>query len=159
MLLGQYGNGAYLVSNYVGGEYVHRDHRGDPNGRDPFVPVPADKQREALKFLQEHILTDKPFQFSPELLRKLAADRWLHWGNESGFYSGVEYPLHSRVLDIQRVALDHLFDPAVLARIQNNALEVDKGDQPLTLAEVFRAATDAVWTDLADPGRPAGRAR
>ena len=56
MLLQQYGNGAHLVANFVGGEYMHRDHRGDPNGRDPLVPVKGDKQREALKFLQEHIL-------------------------------------------------------------------------------------------------------
>ena len=26
---------------YVGGEHMHRDHRGDPNGRDPLVPVKA----------------------------------------------------------------------------------------------------------------------
>ena len=71
---------------------MHRDHRGDPNGRDPLVPVKADKQREALKFLQEHILTDKPFQFSPQLLRRLAADRWMHWGNERAVMRPVEYP-------------------------------------------------------------------
>src|SRR5262249_32861524 len=48
MLLGQYGNGAYLTAAFVGGAYAHRDHRGDPSGRDPFVPVQAAKQREAL---------------------------------------------------------------------------------------------------------------
>ena len=87
MLLGQYGNAAYLASNYVGGEAMHRDHAGDPNGRDPFVPVKAAKQREALKLLQDRILTDKPFQFSPQLLRRLAADRWSHWGNEGAVYA------------------------------------------------------------------------
>src|SRR5207344_2032975 len=60
MLTAQYGNAAYLVSRFVGGEYVHRDHKGDPNGRDPFEPVSPAKQREALKFLQENVLTDKP---------------------------------------------------------------------------------------------------
>ena len=79
ILLPQYGNAAYLIAKYVGGEHAYRDHRGDPNGRDPFVPVNAAKQREALKFLQEHILTDKPFQFPPDLLRKLAVERWYHW--------------------------------------------------------------------------------
>jgi hypothetical protein len=53
MLLGQYANAAYLVSRHVGGESVHRDHRGDPDGRDPFVPVPAARQREALKLLSD----------------------------------------------------------------------------------------------------------
>ena len=71
VLLQQYGNAAHLISNFVGGEYMHRDHRGDPNGRDPLEPVKGDKQREALKFLQEHILSDKAFQFPPELGEKL----------------------------------------------------------------------------------------
>ena len=148
MLLGQYGNGAHLVANFVGGEQMHRDHRGDPEARDPFVPVAAAKQREALKFLQEHIFTDKPFQFSPQLLRRLAADRWWHWGNEGTALSGVEYPLHDRILSIQRVALDHVFNPSVLSRIQNNGLKTEKEEQPLTIAEVFRSVTDGVWSDM-----------
>ncbi|HEV3261994.1 MAG TPA: zinc-dependent metalloprotease, partial [Gemmataceae bacterium] len=137
LLMGQYGNGAHLIANFVGGEHMHRDHRADPDGRDPFVPVAAAKQREALKFLEEHILTDKPFRFSPQLLRRLAADRWMHWGNDGGM--GVEYPLHDRILAIQRVALSHVFDPSVLSRIQNNALKTEKEEEPLTIAEVFRS--------------------
>ena len=93
MLLGQYANGTYLVSAYIGGVHMNRDHRNDPDGRDPFVPAKSDKQREALKFLQEHVLSDKTFQFSPELLRKLASDRWMHWGNDESM-SSTEYPLY-----------------------------------------------------------------
>ncbi len=148
MLLGQYGNGAHLVSRFVGGEYMNRDHRGDPNGRDPFIPVKAAKQREALKFLQENVLCDRPFQFPPDLLRKLAADRWSHWGNERILRTGVEYPLHQRILQIQKIVLDHVFDSDVLTRIQNNSLKADKDEQPLTLAEVFRSLTDGVWNEL-----------
>jgi hypothetical protein len=154
LLLNQYGNAAFLVAYYVGGEYMHRDHRGDPKARDPFVPVKGTKQREALKFLQEHILNDKPFQFTPELLRKLAADRWSHWGNERMAYSAVEFPLYERILAIQRIVMEQAFDPQVLARIQNNALKTDKDDQALTLAEVFRCVTDGVWNEPKDEGKP-----
>lgn len=150
LLLNQYGNAAFLVAYYVGGEYMHRDHRGDPKGRDPFVPVKGAKQREALKFLQDHILNDKPFQFTPELLRKLAADRWRHWGNERMTSSVVEFPLYERILAIQRVVLEHAFDAEVLSRIQNNALKADKGDEALTLAEVFRSITDGIWNEAKD---------
>jgi hypothetical protein len=147
-LMRQYGDAAYLVGYYVGGAHVNRDFKGDPNGRDPYVPVPAAKQREALKFLQENVLTDKPFHFSPQLLRRLAADRWMHWGNEYQLFSGVEYPVYGRVLNIQRVALRNLLDPGTLSRVQDNALKYDKEDNPLTVAEVFRALTDSVWADL-----------
>jgi Met-zincin/Domain of unknown function (DUF5117)/Domain of unknown function (DUF5118) len=148
LLLGQYGNGAYLVVSHVGGEHMNRDHRGDPNGRDPLVPVKAGRQREALRFLQDHILTDKPFKFPPELLRRLAADRWMHWGNEFSLFSGVEYPLYERILRIQRIVLSELLDPSVLSRIQNNALKADKDEQALLVAEVFRSLTDGIWNEV-----------
>jgi hypothetical protein len=151
LLLNQYGNAAYLVVFYVGGEYMHRDHRGDPKARDPFVPVKGAKQREALKFLQDHILNDKPFQFTPELLRKLAADRWLHWGNERMAFSAVDFPLYERILAIQRIVLEQAFDPDVLSRIQNNALKAEKSDEPLTMAEVFRSITDGIWNEVKEP--------
>src|SRR5205823_13393947 len=106
ILLAQYGDGAYLISKHVGGEHAHRDHRGDPNGRDPLVPVTPARQREALKFLQAHIFSDQSFQFPQDLLRRLAVERWSHWGARSG---STDYPLHARVLSIQRVALDPLF--------------------------------------------------
>jgi hypothetical protein len=145
LLLSQYGNGAYLVVQHVGGELAHRDHRGDPNGRDPLVPVKANKQREALNFVKEHVLSDKYFKFSPQLLRRLAADRWMHWGTDDVWFGGVDFPVHDRILRIQRIVLSHLLNPGVLTRIQNIALKTDADDQPLTQAEVFRTLTEGIW--------------
>jgi Met-zincin/Domain of unknown function (DUF5117) len=155
ILLQQYGNSAYLISKYIGGVSMHRDHAGDPSGRDPQVVVAPDKQRAALKFLQAHLLTDKPFQFSPKLLRRLASDRWAHWGNERVFMNRVEFPVHERILDIQKVVLSHTLSNPVLSRIQNNALgaEADAKEKPLTLAEVFRTLTDGIWNDAVNGGK------
>jgi Met-zincin/Domain of unknown function (DUF5117) len=153
VLLQQYGNAAHLISNFVGGEYLHRDHRGDPNGRDPQEPVKGDKQREALAFLEQHLFNEGAFQFSPQLLRRLGPDRWSHWGNERAAMNRVEYPLNERVLAIQKTALDHLFDSSVLARLQNDALQADKDDRPLSVAELFRGLTDGVWNDAVVDGK------
>lgn len=154
MLLRQYGDASYLIARHVGGEYVHRDHRDDPNARDPMIPVKAAKQRDALKFLQERVFTDKPFQFPPELLRKLAADRWMHWGNELEVMSAVEYPLNERILRLQKIALGELLDAGTLNRIQNIAWKADKDEKPLQLAEIFEALSKSIWSDL--PGGTAG---
>jgi hypothetical protein len=156
LLLRQYGDAAFLISSHVGGESIHRDHRGDPHGRDPFIPVKAERQREALKLVRENILTDKPFQFPPQLLRRLAADRWMHWGNEYAFYSSVDFPIHERILNIQRIVLDQVYDPAVLARIQNNALKADKDERPLTVAEVFRGMTESIWQNVVTDSKADG---
>jgi hypothetical protein len=154
-LLYQYGDAAYTASAYVGGVVVSRDHKDDPNGRDPLVPVPGDKQREALKFLQANVLTDKPFTFPPELLRKLAVEKWYHWGSRSMFFGGgdVDFPVNERVLAIQQVALRNLFDPGTLTRLQNTPRTAPKEDKPLTVAEVFRAVSDSVFADLPGPDR------
>jgi hypothetical protein len=150
LLLAQYGDGAYLVSKYVGGEHAYRDHRSDPKGRDPLVPVDPAKQREALKFLQEHVFTDKPFDFPPELLRKLAVERWMHWGAD---FASTDFPIHDRVLGIQRMALNQLLSAQALQRVQSNALKAEKGSKPVTVAEVFRSTTDAIWSDVPVGGK------
>src|SRR5207244_583219 len=111
----------------------------------PHAPAPAAELRERFECLQEHIFSDKPFQFPPELLRRLAVERWHHWGTQPG---STDFPLHDRILGIQQVALNELLSSGVLRRIQNNALKTDKNDQPLVLAEVFRSVTDGVWCDL-----------
>jgi hypothetical protein len=155
ILLEQYGDGAYLISRHIGGEFAHRDHRGDPKGRPPLEPVSAAKQRQSLKFLQEQIFSDKPFQFPPELLRSLAVERWSHWGAD---VNSTDFPLYERILGIQRLALSQLLSSRVLRRVQQNALKVGKDEQPLTIAEVFRGLTDGIWSELpngsAKPDKP-----
>src|SRR5262249_52392114 len=89
ILLGQWGDGASLASQYIGGQSVSRDHKDDKDARDPIIPVPGAKQRDCLKFLVETILSDQSFQFSPVLLRRLGTERWTHWGASSTANPGV----------------------------------------------------------------------
>ena len=152
VLLRQYANSAVLAAKFVGGSSMNRDHKDDPNARDPFVPTPVAKQREALKFLQDDILTDKPFDFPPELLRKLGADRWVHWGNE-GSMKAVEFPLNDRVLAIHRTVLNELLDSNTLNAVQNTAKMTGKDDKPVQLAELFRMLSEASFADLPNDGK------
>ena len=44
------------ISKYIGGIYHSRHHIGDPGAvNNPFVIVPAEKQRESLNFILTHI--------------------------------------------------------------------------------------------------------
>jgi hypothetical protein len=147
LLLRQYADAAVLALDYVGGEHLHRDHRDDPKARDPLTPVEPARQRQALAFLQKYTLTDKPFAFPPDVLRKLAADRWYHWGNESAIFN-VDYPIYERILSIQALSVRTLLNPSTLARVQNQALKFDAKTQVLTLAEIFRTLSESIWADL-----------
>ena len=107
MLMEQWGDGATLASQFIGGQSVSRDHKADKDARDPIVPVSGAKQRDCLKFLAENILSDKAFQFSPTLLRRLGAERWMHWGNQSMFGPGIDISVLERILGIQKIVLSH----------------------------------------------------
>jgi hypothetical protein len=151
ILLNQWGNAAYLVASHVGGQSVSRDHK-TKGARDPVAPTPAAKQREALAFLVDQILSDKPFKFSPALLRRLAVEKWYDWGGDGMFSGGgVGYPVNERVLAYQKIALNQCLSADVLSRLQNQQLLVDAGSDSLRPAEVFRALTDGVWSDLNNP--------
>jgi hypothetical protein len=148
--ISQYGNAAYLAANFIGGQNISRDFKGGAKSHDPVVPTPGDKQREALKFLCDHMLSDKVFQFSPTLLRRLTTEYWYHWGSDS-FYmfgGGMDYPIYSRVLAIQRIALNQCFSPSILSRLQHQEIQSDSGSKPLKMAEVFSTLTESIWSEL-----------
>jgi hypothetical protein len=150
VLFSQYGNATYLAANYIGGQYVCRDFKGAEHGRDPVIPVPGDKQREALQFLAENILSDKAFQFSPSLLRRLATEYWYHWGSDSMSYmgGGADFPIYSRILAVQRIVLNQCFNGTILSRIENQELQSEPKSKPLKIEEIFSTLTEGIWSEL-----------
>lgn len=149
ILLNQWGNAAALSSQYIAGQSISRDFKADKNGRDPIEPVSGDTQRENLKFLTENILTDKPFEFSPAVLRRLGNERWLHWS--APVRRNADITVFERILGIQKIVLGQCLSGSTLSRLQNQQLQADPGTSPLRIDEVFRALTDGIWTDLGKP--------
>ncbi len=147
-LLYEHGITMFLASRYIGGQYHHRDHRGDENGRLPYVPVPAVKQREALEFLKEHALSDRAFDFPPDLLNSLAITRWSDWGADSWNSTRFDYPVHDVILRNQTAILERLLYPTVLARVQDTELKFPKNEDAFTMPELFSGITEAVWVEL-----------
>ncbi len=148
-LLSQWGNGAFLISQNIGGQYVSRHHKGDKDAKDPVVPVAGDKQREALNTLVAEIFADKAFPFTPQTLRRLGVERWTHWGNNS--MGSVDLPIYDRVLSIQRIALAQCLNGDTLNRVQNQEVQADPASNPLKLAEIFRTLSDGLWSELQGP--------
>jgi Met-zincin/Domain of unknown function (DUF5117)/Domain of unknown function (DUF5118) len=148
ILLSQWGDGATLASQYIGGQSVSRDHKADKDARDPIMPIVGAKQRECLKFLTDAILSDKAFQFSPALLRRLGTERWMHWGSNSFAGPGVDISVLERILGIQKIVLGHALGAQTLARIENQQLQANPNTDPLRIDEVFRSLTDGIWSDL-----------
>ena len=150
MLLGELAQATYLSTQYIGGEYTSRAHRDEPNGKTPFEPIPLAKQREALKLIQEEVLSDQAFKFSPELLKRLSPE---HWMDDDAFFwwDSYQFPLYERVLSIQRIVLSRFLDPSVLKSIQNTELHAADGQEVLKMPEVFEALTQSIWKELPTP--------
>ena len=143
-----YTSGTGNVARYVGGIFHHRDHIGDPDGRQPFVPVPAQRQREALAFITEHVLGPDAFQWSPELLNKLAPERWqdFTWSQYVGV-TRIETPIHQLVLNVQRQPLNRFYDPMLLQRLLDLELRFPADEEPFTMAELFATLRSSIWAE------------
>ncbi len=144
----QFGNGAYLAAEHIGGQSVNRDFKGTEKARDPIVPVPGARQREALKLMVDQILSDKAFRVSPALLRKLMTESWQ---DDRYSRSASGYPIYQVVLNIQEIALDQCLDAGVLQRIQNQEMQSDPGSNPLKISEVFRSLSDGIYSEVGAP--------
>ena len=147
--LSQYYLSVLTVPKFIGGIYFHRDHVGDPNGRLPFVPVSAEKQRNALRFITNKIFNRDAFHFQPDFLNKLAPDR--QWTFFFNFGGRIDFPFHQIILAIQRYPLMRLYNPSLLQRILDNELRNPAGEPVFTLAEMFGELRNAIWAELERP--------
>ena len=143
-------NSGQIAARFVGGQFHHRDHKGDPKERPAFVPVPAAKQREALKFLGEGVFADASYALKPELLNRLAPSHWWHWGSYP-FDPRLDFPFHERVRAIQANVLYRLLNPAVLERILDTERKVPADEDFLTVPELMKTLTDTIFSELAMP--------
>lgn len=151
MLLGEYWRTLSFVARYPGGIYVHRDHKGDANGRAPFQPVEAAKQRDAMKLLAEGAF-NLPALPPPEVLNALAATRWSHWGMREP--SRLDYPVHGQIELMQSRILSQLLATSTMARLHDGELKVAGDADAYTLAEHLRSIVDAIFTEWRAEAKP-----
>lgn len=149
-LLNEYVRAVAIGAKYIGGQHRYQDHVGDPDARAPFVNVPKARQQEALAFLAEYGFGEKAFDFPPELLQKLGANHWLHWGQDVAFQGRLDYPLAEQVGNAQRAMMGQVLHPMLFARMRDAELKFGSKDV-LTVPEYLGGLTSAVWSEAASP--------
>lgn len=137
-----------MMSNWIGGCFISRDKKGDPNGREPIVPVPAERQRAALKFVIDNAFKDEAFGLTPELLTKMSLDKWMDAGGGTSAFEDVPYPVHDRIMGIQASVLTMIMNPITLQRVFDNEQRVPADQDMLTLPEVLNTVTSEIWTEV-----------
>ena len=141
------------VGRYIGGQYISRAHRGDPNAPPPFEMVPAERQREALQFIEKHLFNDEFFGLSAKVLNHLTMPRWYHRNSYVSYV--VDFPAHDYVSLMQWWNLFDRLYPNTLRRIYDAELKFEKGEK-FTTAEYLRSLQEGCWKDVFDEKGTAG---
>jgi hypothetical protein len=147
-----------MMSGWLGGSFVNRDHKGDPGERAPIAAVPAEAQRAALDFVLKGAFFDQAFGLTPELLARMTVEKWYDEGGQYTVMEDPTYPIHDRVAGIQASVLTRLMNPTVLRRVYDNELAVTAEEDVLSLPELLDAVSNAVWEEVGFGGSGA-RAR
>ncbi len=145
VLLTNYGTSMYFGSRYIGGVYVARSHKGDPNSDAPFTVVDAQKQRDALALLEEFVFSDKPFNFPPELYSHLAGSHWNHWGATPP--TRGDYPIHEVIAMWQDRILQQVMSSLTLQRLYDSELQVAADKDAFTTAELLDRLTTSIFKE------------
>jgi len=82
ILLSSQGQAMYFASRYVGGVYINRSHKGDAGAKAPYVIVEPQKQRDAMKLVEDQVFSDARSSSHPACTTIWPAARWSHWGSE-----------------------------------------------------------------------------
>ena len=139
-----------MMARWVGGSYVNRDRKGDPNGRPPVQDVSVEQQRAALKYCIENAFTEGAFGLTPELLAHMTTDKFQDGG---GSMEDATYPVHDRIMGIQASVLTMLMNPGTMRRVYDNEFRVAGDKDALTMPELINAISDAIWGDLGKPDK------
>lgn len=150
--LSQQMNALGAMANWVGGAYVARDKKGDPNARPPIAPVSAVQQRDALAFVLENAFRDEAYGLTPDLINKMTVDKWWDPGGMNDLFEDETWPVHERILGIQASVLSMLMNPTTLGRVYDNEFRVPAEQDMITLPEVVNKITDEAWSELDNKG-------
>ncbi|MDO5310007.1 MAG: zinc-dependent metalloprotease [Planctomycetia bacterium] len=139
-------NGVFFAVNYIGGLKVHRDFKGDENGRKPFEVISAQEQREAMAFINETVFSVNSTFAPNEIYNYLAPNRWYHWGSDVPARYDLDVMSYLRAL--QSNVLAELLSSATLGRLADAEYRVPAGEDVFTSAEMVDSLNSAIFEEI-----------
>jgi hypothetical protein len=149
--MANYERAGSLVVKYLGGSSTSRAHRGQRGGEAPVRPIPRETQKRAFDLLAAHVFARGAFQFSPQLIRNLGADRYTHW-NSTGGLQRQDFPFGDFVAQTQDGIIEDMLAPLTLARIADQEALGRGAADVMTLHDLFDWMNGAVFDDIVPAG-------
>ncbi|SHK28456.1 protein of unknown function [Reichenbachiella agariperforans] len=129
----------HVMAN-IGGVYLNNTVYGD--GKDSYVPVPADVQRRSLAYLIENAVLPQHWLFTPDLIHKAYVVRDAPDGER--YYSPV-----SLMRVYQTNALFGLIKTDRLMRIIDNEVLVSDSEDVFTAHDIYDTLFEVIFEELA----------
>ncbi len=145
-ILRGYLRASMLAAKYVGGIHTSRAHRGQPGGAPPFSPVARAESRRAFDLLSQNVFSSRALHFSPQLLRDLGANRYLHRGVDD--VERPDFPVEETIGDMQDAVMFAIFSPDTMSRLADERYKLSPGQTTMSLDDLFGWTEAAVWDDL-----------
>jgi hypothetical protein len=139
---------ANIMAKQIGGADLSYSKKGDPKGRDPIIPTSGEKQREAVKWINDNIFQDNAWGLTSEMLTKFTTDRWGDQGGMSELMQDPSFPVHDRVAALQIAALVQIMNPTTIRRVYDNELRVPATTDTLTIPELLDSVTKGIWSEI-----------
>ena len=146
-VLNEYARAVAPSIKYIGGQYLNRDHVGDPEGRMPFENTGKRKQEEALSLIRDRVFVSDAFALDDDVLARFGSNRWTHWGSNTSINGRLDFPYHEQVLALQTSVLGQLLNPSRLARIRDGEMKFGAGNM-VTIPELMENLTGAIWSEV-----------
>lgn len=144
VLSGAFAGQMRIITRQIGGVYVDRSFPEQKSPVRPFEPVPAEKQRDAMKALAKFLFAPDAFDVAGDLYNYLQMQR----RGFNHFMLNEDPRLHERAQFIQNECLSHLLHPSVLARITDSRMYGNE----YSLDAMFTELSDAIFqADLRTP--------
>ncbi|MDZ7718726.1 MAG: zinc-dependent metalloprotease [Balneolaceae bacterium] len=136
-VMGHRGTQTTVISRQIGGVYRDRAFIGQEGGTQPYTPVPAEKQRQAMSYLSEYLFAPDAFEQSHEVYKYLQAQR-----RGFNFYGDTEDPkVHDLVLGMQISVITHILHPNTMKRLTDSRTY----GNTYAAADVVRDLTGAIF--------------
>ena len=139
--LSKIASGARLANRYVGGVHIRRDRAG--TGNPIYQPVPAEKQRDAVKLITDTMFSPDSFKFKPEFVSRLAQERFDNWGDQN-IHTGQS------VLRVQSRALQSLYDNDIAQRLIDNPEKLAADAPVYKLSEMYDTVQNKIWSEVSE---------
>jgi hypothetical protein len=146
-LLGMYAQSADELTRFIGGVKHSAAFPNDPGAKKPIVNISGKVQRAALNQIVKMVFVPSALDLPKGYFKNLTM-------NPKGEFMDTmiggqsDYPMRDTLSGIQSGTLSSLLDPGVLNRLINAEFEAEKGEDVLTLVQLFSALKTAVWSEV-----------